>query len=327
MQTPEAASGGPLSSNVLALLRLRESTAMAHWAARRLAELTGAREARVLRIFPATAARRMDGSAASACAVALDLEQGGEGPILELDELLAKSIRDAQVVQAADGARILVPLAAAGSVRYVLELHHGRLASPADALVPILNAYYDLLVDAESDTLTRLLNRRVLLGHLAAVQQRAAAGGLSRYVAIADIDHFKQINDRFGHLYGDEILIHFAGLMRQVFRSADSLYRFGGEEFVIVYGVEAQEHRAAPLERFRRAVETYAFPNVGKVTASIGFAAVGGMAPPTTLLDRADRAVYEAKRGGRNRICEYEALLAEGKAVSGPAEAGEATLF
>jgi len=323
--TPDVPSDSSFSSNVLELLQVRESNAMAHWTARRLTELSGAREARVLRIFPLAAARRADGAAHGVCVLAADPEQGEEAQIaLETDEALVRAVSGLQVVEAAGGTRILVTLSAAGSVRYVIELRHGRLAPPADALIPILNAYYDLLVDAESDTLTRLQHRRVLLGHLATMQRRSRRAGSARYLAIADIDHFKQINDRFGHLYGDEILIHFAGLMRQMFRSTDSLYRFGGEEFVIVYGVGAEEHRAAPLERFRKAVESYAFPNVGKVTASLGFAALGGgMVPPTTLLDRADRAVYQAKRAGRNRVCEYESLVEEVKAGSGP----DVTLF
>ena len=150
-----------------------------------------------------------------------------------------------------------------------------------------------------------------------------------RFLAVLDIDHFKQVNDRFGHLYGDEILIHFAQLMRSTFRAGDMLYRFGGEEFVVVFAVKRVEDGKEALERFRRAVEAYDFPRIGKITVSIGFTGIQGTGGPvTTLIDRADNAVYYAKRNGRNRVCGYETLVEKGDlAPSKAAEGGEATLF
>jgi diguanylate cyclase (GGDEF)-like protein len=185
------------------------------------------------------------------------------------------------------------------------------------------------LAEAETDPLTRLANRRVLYSQIGAGMALPPGGTRRRYLALADIDHFKQINDRFGHLYGDEILIHFARLMRDSFRAGDLLYRFGGEEFVIVYGVDRTEGRHVPLERFRAAVEAYEFPRVGRVTASLGFTAIeGSLIPVTTFVDRADNAVYYAKRNGRNRVCEYEALVASGALQPPQLETGgEATLF
>ena len=144
-----------------------------------------------------------------------------------------------------------------------------------------------------------------------------------------DLDHFKRVNDDFGHLYGDEILVHFANLMRTTFRSADQLYRFGGEEFVVIFGVEPRERGGeATLERFRRAVEAHRFPGVGKVTVSIGFARVAdALTPAPILIDRADEALYYAKEHGRNRVCGWEALVAAGEVKPKPPPKADVTLF
>jgi len=218
-------------------------------------------------------------------------------------------------------------------VRHLLELSgaatDGAGGALAGSLIEVLASYYDLLVDAETDTLTRLANRRIFYSQIGALLSRGPSPSYQRFIAVADIDHFKQVNDRFGHLYGDEILIHFARIMRETFRAGDLLYRFGGEEFVIVFGVTRREDRQIGLERFRAAVEGYQFPSVGRVTTSIGFTAIEGrLVPATTLIDRADNAVYYAKRNGRNRVCEYEALVAEGAIKPAvPTAGGEATLF
>jgi diguanylate cyclase (GGDEF)-like protein len=317
-----------LSHEVLQLLQLRESDAVPHWAAARLAALCGASEARVLRVFPASAARQ---HGAEGYAVAVDsASPDGLPALVGADAALAAAISGRSPVTGGDAGRVLVPLASTDEVRYVVELSGASRVDPLCDLLPaLLNAYFERLVDAETDTLTRLANRRVLYTQLGALLAMGTTLAQRRFVAIADIDHFKSVNDRFGHLYGDEILIHFARLLRETFRAGDALYRFGGEEFVVVFSVPRHEDRRTVLERFRAGVEAYAFPRVGTVTTSVGFAAIeGDLLPPTTLLDRADNAVYYAKRSGRNRVCEYEELVAQGllKPAAPPA-GGEATLF
>ena len=319
----------------MSLLELRQSSAVPQWTSARLLELCGATDSRVLRVFPGAAARAKRGRTTefSAAMDAVVLDQLPT-PIedIELDRAL-RNRRHVRVASAGGVERLLVPLATGDEVRHLVEVNtppgKGTNAALADDLIPIVASYYDLLADAETDPLTRLANRRVFYSQVGAGMVGLAAGACRRYLALADIDHFKQINDRFGHLYGDEILIHFARLMRDTFRAGDLLYRFGGEEFVIVYAVNAAGDRNIPLERFRRATEEYVFPRVGRVTASIGFAALAdSLVPATTYVDRADSAVYHAKRNGRNRVCEYEELVAQGALVVPVAEAGgEATLF
>ena len=87
---------------------------------------------------------------------------------------------------------------------------------------------------------------------------------------LLDLDHFKKINDMFGHLYGDEVLIHFSNLMEHVFRHTDFLFRYGGEEFVVIMNNCSHEGALQALERFRKTVETYQFPS-NRVTVSIGY--------------------------------------------------------
>jgi diguanylate cyclase (GGDEF)-like protein len=131
-----------------------------------------------------------------------------------------------------------------------------------------------------------------------------------------DIDHFKRINDEFGHLYGDEVLLLLSRCMQRNFRQTDKLFRFGGEEFVVVLDRTSQPNSLKVLERFRNAIENYNFPQVGRVTISIGYVCLNGIDDPSTLVGRADQALYYAKEHGRNQVCFYEGLLAEGKLVA-----------
>src|SRR5258708_1894189 len=336
MPEPSNTPAAQLAQEVLGMLELRESTAVPRWAASRLAALWGATGTRVLRVFPIAAARRRDTPNAD-YAIAIDSVGLDEPPApIGADRELRAAIGGRQTLSVETGGgrrRVLIPLAASDEVRHLIELSgaatNGAGGALAESLTAVLRSYYDLLVDAETDTLTRLANRRVFYSQVGALLSRGPSSSYRRFIAVADIDHFKLVNDRFGHLYGDEILIHFARLIRETFRAGDLLYRFGGEEFVIVFGVARHEERRIGLERFRAAVESYEFPSVGRVTTSIGFTALEGpMVPVTTLIDRADNAVYFAKPNRRNRVCEYQALFALGVLTPAvPTLGGEATLF
>jgi diguanylate cyclase (GGDEF)-like protein len=325
-----------LSRLILDMLEVHASSELPKWAASRLGEAYAATATRVLHVFPIAAARR-PGVLQEQFSVAAVSPGSAASPVpVGEDQALnaAISSRTATAIRRAGAlGRLLVPLWGAGEPRYLIDLEGAQLsqgeAAEASEFTAILASYYQRLVDAETDPLTGLSNRRVFYSKVGTSLSEWTGGDGRLFLAMADIDHFKQVNDKFGHLYGDEILIHFARIMQETFRASDQLFRFGGEEFVMVFTVDRPEHGSAPLERFLRSVERYAFPRVGRITASIGYTSIrNARAPATSLIDRADNAVYYAKHNGRNRVCEYEALVAQGALPDGPAAgAGEATLF
>jgi len=165
----------------------------------------------------------------------------------------------------------------------------------------------------ERDLLTRLPNRQSFDLRLFQVCEYFREHHLSdamqdkgSWIAMLDIDHFKLVNDNFGHLYGDEVLLHFSQLMEKCFRYNDFLFRFGGEEFVVVLNLVNKVAAMMVFERFRQAVATFSFPTVGQVTVSIGVTHINTRALPASLLDHADKALYQAKETGRNQVIFYE---------------------
>jgi len=183
----------------------------------------------------------------------------------------------------------------------------------------LLSNHLAVLDYGQRDTLTGLLNRKTFdqsfdkILERNRVLAREAVSSAPSWFAIVDIDRFKSINDRFGHLFGDDVLLLVARLMRQAFRGSDQLFRFGGEEFVIVLETTPQEGAEITLERFRRRVAEHVFPQVGEVTISIGYTRIGVSDPAVTCFDRADAALYYAKEHGRNQVRCYEALIAGGQ--------------
>ncbi len=161
---------------------------------------------------------------------------------------------------------------------------------------------------AVTDALTGLHNRRYMAGQLQALVQRANLGGDGVSVLVLDIDHFKSVNDGFGHDAGDEVLQEFAVRLATNVRAVDLPCRFGGEEFVVVMPGTSLEDAGRIAERIRRDVGSAPFRVMGgqeliNVTISIGVAAtLGAGDTPEALLKRADEGVYEAKAAGRNRV-------------------------
>jgi len=315
-----AASSDVPAHEVLDLLQLRESAALPGWMAHYLWQVLDATDARVLRVFPIGATRQPERAGPEdGLAVSADDDDALPTPI-DADGELARAIRARRIVRCegpSGAGRLLVPLAALGEVRYVVEVVAPVADSPRNATVnsmlEVVGRYFERLVDAETDPLTRLWNRRLLFPQLSLALRRLGDGSRPHFLAVADIDHFKSINDRYGHLHGDETLIQFARLLRRTFRASDQLYRFGGEEFVVVFGGEHEDDGIAALERLRSTVLEHDFPNVGRVTVSIGFTRIqSARLPATTLLHRADHAVYFAKANGRNQVCQYEALVERG---------------
>ncbi|MDE3175630.1 MAG: diguanylate cyclase [Pseudomonadota bacterium] len=197
------------------------------------------------------------------------------------------------------------------------DLDRHRLAALA-GMLRIYRSHQAALDYGDIDELTRLANRRTFDDQFARfVQAEARRHGVRRiadgwgarsHLGVADIDFFKQVNDRFGHPYGDEVLVLFSRLMRDTFRDTDKLFRFGGEEFVILMSNSTLDDALAAFERFRAAVEAYHFPQVGQVTVSIGVTSLRLHDNGSAAFGRADQALYAAKRRGRNRIMLHEAL-------------------
>ena len=161
---------------------------------------------------------------------------------------------------------------------------------------------------AVTDALTGLRNRRYMAGQLQALMSRAGHGGDPVAVLVLDIDHFKLVNDGFGHDAGDEVLREFAVRLATNVRAIDLPCRLGGEEFVVVMPGASLEDAAQVADRIRRDVATQPFPIMGgtealTVTVSVGVAAsTGASDTPDALLKRADEGVYEAKARGRNQV-------------------------
>jgi two-component system, cell cycle response regulator len=161
---------------------------------------------------------------------------------------------------------------------------------------------------AVTDALTGLHNRRYMAGQLQALVGRANQGGEPVAVLMMDIDHFKAVNDGFGHDAGDEVLREFAVRLATKVRAVDLPCRMGGEEFVVVMPGTRLEDAVRIADRIRADMAGAPFPVMGgdahlQITISIGVASTTGRDDtPDALLKRADEGVYEAKSAGRNRV-------------------------
>jgi diguanylate cyclase (GGDEF)-like protein len=181
------------------------------------------------------------------------------------------------------------------------------LESVADILATALqNSIYVEKVRqlASRDGLTGMLNRRAFEERIVEEITRAERYGSGLAILMIDIDHFKTVNDDFGHLLGDEVLKHTATIFSHQLRKVDFICRFGGEEFAIILPSTTLESAAAVAEKLRRAFFSHAFSGIPRpVTVSIGVAAFpeNGV-HRDTLVQAADRALYQAKIDGRNRV-------------------------
>lgn len=121
-------------------------------------------------------------------------------------------------------------------------------------------------------------------------------------IALMDIDHFKLVNDNFGHLIGDEVLISISETVQQDVRASDFFARWGGEEFVIIFNNTDLKNASLSAEKFRKIVENLEHKSVGNVTISIGLTEYKDGDTTESMLKRADKALYEAKNSGRNCV-------------------------
>ncbi|AUZ19788.1 diguanylate cyclase [Achromobacter xylosoxidans] len=171
----------------------------------------------------------------------------------------------------------------------------------------LLNGLFDMVAEIESgsDPLTNVLNRRFLPSVIGREILIATREHSTFSVLLLDIDHFKAINDSHGHAGGDQVLRQFAEVVHQSCRSSDFVFRYGGEEFLVVLVDTAREAALAAAEKLGAEIRRHAFaiPEAGslRITASIGVATFDGHPDYAYLIDRADKALYQAKQAGRDR--------------------------
>ena len=176
------------------------------------------------------------------------------------------------------------------------------------------------------DELTGLLTSKSFFSELRREAGRAEAESLPFCVLMMDLDHFKEVNDTYGHLVGSQTLAAVGGVIKKALRAGDVAARFGGEEFAAFLLDADYAQGLVAAERVRSAVELHAFPaarqdspdnkQTHRITISVGVAAFPDDAKdPIHLVELADAALYRAKRGGRNRICAYRHSIA---ATEGP---------
>lgn len=194
-----------------------------------------------------------------------------------------------------------------GNLRRKVRDNNIELEKRNGALEAALKQISDMAI---RDELTGVYNRRYLMERIAEETQRCIRNGSVFCICIIDIDFFKQINDTYGHLAGDEVLRKVARTASGALRQTDFFGRFGGEEFVMVLTDTLAEGALTSSERVRKSIEGLAFPDISdglKVTISIGIAEHARRGEPEATFKCADDALYRAKEGGRNR-CEVAAV-------------------
>jgi diguanylate cyclase (GGDEF)-like protein len=204
----------------------------------------------------------------------------------------------------------------------------------AQGMLKIYANFARVLFDSERDTLTGLYNRKKLDQKLSELLAGRMSGSnrerdkdTADYLAVFDIDHFKRINDNFGHLIGDEVLLIFAGLLRNTLRDVDWVFRYGGEEFVALIKGVSPGIIASILERIRVKVQDHPFPQIGQLTVSTGYTSIIDQQLPSYVFEEADKALYYAKEHGRNQVCDYRGLMSRGELAPERALGGTVELF
>lgn len=161
---------------------------------------------------------------------------------------------------------------------------------------------------ANLDPLTGLYNRRYFDHYIRSVLEEHRQSGQSLILLALDIDHFKQLNDNFGHQFGDEVLRKLSFIISECVRESDTVVRMGGEEFIIILPKISESDGYKIAERIRQTVERFPFMyqrNAHYITVSIGLTRFDQSDTSSILYCKADEALYEAKQTGRNKVVIY----------------------
>lgn len=195
-------------------------------------------------------------------------------------------------------------------------------------VLKVYTNYLALIDKSQRDKLTSLYNRETLDDEITKILvresqvfhthppdgQEARRRHAEKYwLGLVDIDHFKPINDQYGHLYGDEVIILVARLMTSgCLRDEDRVYRYGGEEFVVLLRAPDESNATLAFERIREMIAEHRFPQLDKVTVSIGLVEVKDQSSASDVIGQADDALYFAKGNGRNQVRSYYQLIKDG---------------
>jgi len=209
-----------------------------------------------------------------------------------------------------------------------VDLEHQRLVH---GLLKVYSNYLELIEKSRRDKLTQLLNRETLdaevtrilirnntpksdtlkLPSYSDIDSREDPQNSTYWLGILDIDFFKKINDTYGHLYGDEVLILVARLLEKNIRDNDFVFRFGGEEFVIILLADGLLVAEKAFERIRMEINKHPYANVEGLSVSIGVSHITNQTTPTGVIEEADKALYFSKENGRNQTRLYKQLVEE----------------
>lgn len=200
-------------------------------------------------------------------------------------------------------------IAQAASVQKSILIHLGFLAAAAGMMllfgVNIAAKEKELRLLSVTDTLTKVYNRRYFIQKVEEELERAKRTGSKFSLIMLDMDHFKNINDRYGHRAGDLVLTSMVDMIKNRVRKIDILARWGGEEFLILLPETASNQAVVVAEELRQHLSTMEIPGVDRVTASFGVAGYCPADSVDTLVNKADNMMYEAKAAGRNCVRFY----------------------
>ncbi|MGH9966398.1 MAG: diguanylate cyclase [Pyrinomonadaceae bacterium] len=241
-------------------------------------------------------------------------------PHLVIASVSAKRMSTGELARMLSQVQDGVPLILVGSEAASLKRRHAAMSAgafdyfqlPAEAgllglraakLVALRQTMDKLRAEADLDHLTGLANRRRFRVALAREVERWRRYGVPCALLLLDIDHMKQINDRFGHPAGDTVIRHIANTLAAVSRDSDTAARVGGEEFALLLSSISEKKAAAAAERLRAVLAERIVAEVGRISVSIGVAACPAHANSERgLYSASDRALYVAKNEGRNRV-------------------------
>ena len=156
---------------------------------------------------------------------------------------------------------------------------------------------------AQKDELTQIYNRTKFNSMLSLALRNAEIYNEAFTIILFDIDHFKEVNDTYGHNVGDQVLIQLASLIKSQLRNQDTFARWGGEEFIILSESQTEDDSYILASRLRKTIESFPFSMVDQLTCSFGLSQCKNNDTATSLLKRADDALYRAKESGRNKVC------------------------